>query len=208
MSVQAVCWDLGGVLLRTVDRQRRDEWERQLGLAAGELERMVFENRTAQLAAVGKADEAQIWRDLAGALRLTDPERDRLAAEFFAGDRVDQELVRYIRSLRPRMKTGMISNAWPEIRRYLVHEWRIADAFDDLVLSAEVGLAKPDPAIYRLALSRLGVEAQQAVFVDDFEVNVIAARQVGMQAVHFRSPDQARRDVDELLGGQTGGSGS
>ena len=57
--------------------------------------------------------------------------------------------------------------------------------FDDIVCSAEVGMAKPEPAIYVLAAERLGLEPRECVFVDDLDTNVEAARQVGMQAVLF-----------------------
>jgi len=199
MTIRAVFWDMGGVLLRTQDQSGREQWQRRLQLPAGELERRVFESETARLATVGQADEAQIWGDLARSFGLNESERDQLAADFFAGDRIDQELVAFIRSLRPRLKTGVISNAWPGIRHYLEQVWRVADAFDTLVISAEVGLAKPDPAIYKLALDRLQVDASQSVFVDDFEINVLGAREVGMQAIHFRTAEQARADLERLL---------
>jgi putative hydrolase of the HAD superfamily len=57
--------------------------------------------------------------------------------------------------------------------------------FDVVVLSAAVGLAKPDPAIYRLALQRLGTAPETTIFVDDHEPNVVAASEQGMQGVHF-----------------------
>jgi HAD superfamily hydrolase (TIGR01509 family) len=95
----------------------------------------------------------------------------------------------------------MITNAWPGVRRYLETEFKIADAFDPLIVSAEVGVAKPDPRIYQLALERIGVDASAAVFVDDSEANVIGARWVGMQAVQFSSTQQAIAAVRRLLRG-------
>jgi putative hydrolase of the HAD superfamily len=93
----------------------------------------------------------------------------------------------------------LISNAWPEIRHDIENEWRIADAFNDLVISAEVGLAKPDPRIYHLALKGLGVRASQAIFVDDFIENLEAAAALGMHTVHFKNRAQAQQQVETLL---------
>jgi len=107
----------------------------------------------------------------------------------------------FIRGLRSRVRVGMITNAWPGIRRYLVDEFKIADAFDPLIVSAEAGIAKPDPRIYQLALERLGIEPAEAVFVDDFEANADGARWVGMQAVHFTSTPQAIAALRALLRG-------
>jgi len=94
----------------------------------------------------------------------------------------------------------LITNAWRDARRAFDERWHILDAFDQVVISAEEGVMKPDLRIYRLALERLGVAAEQAVFVDDFAENVAAARWAGMHAVHFRTTDQALDDVEQLLG--------
>ena len=65
-----------------------------------------------------------------------------------------------------------------------------------------VGLAKPDPRIYRLALERLRVAPEQAVFIDDVAANVEGARQVGMHAIRFQSPAQTRQELASLLNGR------
>jgi putative hydrolase of the HAD superfamily len=75
----------------------------------------------------------------------------------------------------------------------------VAEAFDHIVVSAEVGLIKPDPRIYRLALDGLGVSSEEAVFVDDMAENITGAEAVGMRGVRFLNPDQAMADVWQLL---------
>jgi putative hydrolase of the HAD superfamily len=67
------------------------------------------------------------------------------------------------------------------------------------VTSAEIGVMKPDPRIYQVALDRLGLSPPEAVFVDDFIENVEAARRLGMGGVHFVEPDQARDELDGWL---------
>ena len=62
----------------------------------------------------------------------------------------------------------------------------IYDLFDEVVVSADVGIAKPEPRIYAIAAQRLGLPAADCVFVDDLEPNVDAARAAGMHAIHFR----------------------
>jgi putative hydrolase of the HAD superfamily len=82
--------------------------------------------------------------------------------------------------------------------------WRamapVDDIFDVVVDSAFVGMRKPDPAIYRLTVERLGVPAAKCLFVDDLERNCEAACAAGMQAVHYRSPEQAIAEVRAALG--------
>jgi epoxide hydrolase-like predicted phosphatase len=75
----------------------------------------------------------------------------------------------------------------------------VDELFDVVVDSAFVGMRKPDPAIYRLTCERLALEPVQCVFLDDLEVNVDAARDLGMTAVHHRHPDQSVREVHAAL---------
>jgi 2-haloacid dehalogenase len=72
------------------------------------------------------------------------------------------------------------------------------DAFNGILVSGREKLIKPDPRIYRLMLDRFGLEAEKTVFVDDMPVNVDAARELGLHAVRFQSPDQLRGELQRL----------
>lgn len=88
-----------------------------------------------------------------------------------------------LRRLRARgLRLGVVSNAWPSLRIRLATAGLDA-LLDAVVVSAELGVPKPDPAIYRRALAELAVPAADVLFVDDDPVNVAAARRLGMQAV-------------------------
>ena len=76
---------------------------------------------------------------------------------------------------------------------------KFEDAFDHLIISAEVGVVKPKAEIYLLALEQLKVSPSEAVFVDDFIENVEGARAVGMSAIHFKEPEQAIAQIQKLL---------
>jgi putative hydrolase of the HAD superfamily len=165
-----------------------------------QLERLIFGGDAGRKAALGEISVEQVWESVRQELDLGQDEKQQLARDFWQGDDLDLELVAFIRGLRAQFLTGLISNAWLELRELLESHWHIDDAFDDLVISAEVGLAKPDPAIYRLALERLEVEADRAVFVDDFKHNIVAAVDIGMHTVHFTDPNQAIADVNQLIG--------
>jgi putative hydrolase of the HAD superfamily len=198
--VRVVFWDLGGVILRTQDQRRRRAWETRLGLAEGALAKRVFDGPASLEAMLGHASADDVWASVGTALGLSPVDRDRLRDDFFATDQIDEDLMRFVRGLRRRVRVGLISNAWLEVRRLLDSPWHIADAFDPLILSAEVGLVKPDAQIFHLALERAGVEASQAAFVDDFPENVDAAIGLGMQGVLFQTAHQARQEVESLLG--------
>ena len=104
----------------------------------------------------------------------------------------------FAQSLRARCKTGVISNAWPNAR-LAIHEHVNDTLFDDLVFSAEVGLAKPDKRIYELALHRLHTPPAEAIFVDDVRENVEAARAIGMIGIRFLSADQTIKDIEQSV---------
>jgi putative hydrolase of the HAD superfamily len=199
MKIEAVIWDLGGVLVRTEDRSRRIHWEQKLKLEPGELDRLVFEGENGRKAAMGQAQAADIWRSLRNRFALSDEQQRLLEDDFWAGDRVDQDLIKLIRELRPRYKTGLLSNAWPDLRHAIEDLWGIADAFDEVVISAEVGMVKPDPGIYQLMLEQLGVDPAQGIFIDDFATNISAAKQLGMHTIHFTSATETQIRLKKLL---------
>jgi epoxide hydrolase-like predicted phosphatase len=198
--IRAVYFDMGGVLLRSESEAGRRKWEHRLGLAEGELARVVFENRASDLAIVGQADAEAVWAEAGRELALDSPTLAELRADFFAGDAFDVDLLAFIRALRPKYKTGLISNAWPDVRVSTQLHLN-ATVFDLLLFSGEEGVAKPDPEIYHRALARLGVTPAAAVFVDDVLVNVEAARAVGMAGIQFRNPAQVRAELEALIHG-------
>jgi putative hydrolase of the HAD superfamily len=125
---------------------------------------------------------------------------DDFKREFFRGDEIDQELITFIRDLKQKLKSGMITNAWPGMRHYIEDVWKIGDAFDQIIVSAEVKMVKPDPGIYQLALDQLDVEPQASVFIDDFIENIQGAEDVGMIGIHFQSTDDVMTKLGDLLG--------
>lgn len=201
MLIRAVIFDLGGVLLRTEDPAPRRELAMRLGKDLGEIYYQVFDSPTAQLATRGELNAATHWEAVRMALGVSPDELPAIQAAFWAGDRLDISLVDYIRSLRSGYKTALLSNAWDDLRHYIEDHWKIADAFDELIISAEVGLAKPDLRIYQLALDRLRVSPPEAVFVDDFSENVDAARKLGLRAIHFQDRQQVCAEIKRLLHG-------
>jgi glucose-1-phosphatase len=198
-KINAVIWDLGGVIVRTLNPIGRTHWEEQLGLHRGELEELVFEGEMGRKASLGQASADDVWKWVIERLDLPLDARADLKRDFWKGDRVDRGLIQSIRDLRPAYKTGLLSNAWPDLRDTMENTWQIADAFDEIVISAEVGLVKPDARIYEHILERMTTKPKEAIFVDDFPENVVGARTIGMQAIHFRNPTQALQELKTIL---------
>lgn len=108
-------------------------------------------------------------------------------------------LLDHIAALKQNYKIGVLSNvgtAW--IREEFLTPSEVA-LFDDMVLSFEVGVSKPDPQIYLLACQRLGVEPQQAIFVDDLAPYCLAAEELGLKSVQYDDFTQYKNDISRLL---------
>jgi glucose-1-phosphatase len=201
MTIRAIVWDIGGVLVRTEDRTPRLRLAESLGLTYAQLEDTVFNADLGLMAQVGQVTTDEVWRWVADILRQPREMIPTLMHDFFAGDVLDTELVDEIRALHGQYRTGIITNAFESARRLIEEVWQIQDAFDHIVISAEVGVMKPDPRIFQIALQGLEVEAFQAVFVDDFQHNVQGAKHIGMHAIHFRKREQALQELRALLDG-------
>ena len=183
--IKAVIFDVGGVLVRTKDPAPRRALDVAHGLAAGQVEALVFNSDMGQAAQRGEISAVELWSWVAAQLHLPPQDASDLAWAFFAGDRLDTEIVAFIRTLRPRYRTAIISNAADNLTRFITDDFPMIDAFDLVVGSAYEGVMKPDPAIFRTTLDRLGVAPDEAVFIDDFAHNIAGAEAVGMHGIHF-----------------------
>jgi putative hydrolase of the HAD superfamily len=125
---------------------------------------------------------------------------DDFGERYFAALSPNEILIGYMRELRGRgYRMAICTNNVREWER----RWRamlpVDEIFDVVVDSAFVGTRKPEPRIYELTLERLNVEAGAAVFIDDIEINCVAARDLGMHAVHFRTTEQAIEETEAAL---------
>jgi len=150
MTIQAVVFDIGGVLEITPDLGWGPAWESRLGLAPGELgERMADTWRGGSIGTVTEAEVHRAARDLLGL-------DERQLGEFMADlwreylGTANTELIEYARGLRPRYRTGILSNSFVGAREREQAAYGFEDLVDELVYSHECGLSKPDPGTFAL----------------------------------------------------------
>jgi epoxide hydrolase-like predicted phosphatase len=198
MSIKAVFFDLGGVIVRTEFQAPRQQLAERLGLEYDDLSKIVFDSDSGLRASMGEISSADHWAFVLQRLKRPASELALIRDEFFAGDIVDRTLVEYIRSLRGNYKTGLISNAWSDLRDFIVRE-KFEDAFDKMIISAEVGAVKPEPKIFQIALDHFGVQPNEAVFVDDFYVNIEGCEKVGIKGIHFKDAESTLQQLKKLL---------
>jgi epoxide hydrolase-like predicted phosphatase len=199
--IKAVFFDMGGVIVRTEFQAPRQHLAERLGMEYEDLVKLVFGSPSSKKASVGEISTEEHWVEVTRRLKRPASETKAIRKEFFAGDIMDREILEFLRSLRPGYYVGLISNAWPDLRDYIV-EQKADDAFDVMVISAEVGVMKPEARIYQIALEQAGVSPNEAVFVDDFHENIEGCQAVGMHGIHFRDPQTAMMELRNLLDGK------
>ncbi len=198
MTLRALFFDFGGVLVRTEYQAPRQRLAEQFGMDYEDIEKVVFGSPSASRASVGEVTEEEHWQNVMKLLKLPADETERVKSEFFGGDVVDRAFLEFIRSLKPKYKIGLISNAWDGLRAYIERE-KFADVFDAMIISAEVRAAKPDPKIYQIALEQLQVKPKEAVFVDDMPENIEACEKLGMKGIRFTNPESALKQLKAIL---------
>ena len=131
------------------------------------------------------------------------PEMHRFKEIYFEALRPNAAMIELMRALKRRgYRMALLTN---NVREWEPH-WRsmlpVDELFELVVDSAFVGSRKPEPEIYELTVKRLGdgISPADCLFVDDLEVNVEAARELGMRAVRFESNEQAAAAIEEALG--------
>jgi putative hydrolase of the HAD superfamily len=185
-DIEAIVFDFGGVMVPFDQLDSFQEQEARLGLQSGSLAEILWRSPDWRLAEVGAITDEEYWRRTGARLGLHTPVAIRdFVQVLFRDTKADRRMADLVRRLRGRYRTGLLSNASDILPTLLRERYGLDGLFDVKVISALVGLAKPDPAIYRLALERLDTVPEATVFVDDYELNVAAAAELGIRAIHF-----------------------
>lgn len=155
----------------------------------------------------GEMSDAEFEATLAALLVTIDGKpvpAEGLLRRMFGAAVLDAQMLDLVTELRESgLKTSLLSNSWG-VGDYPRHLF--ANLFDDVVISAEVGMRKPEERIFKLAVDRLGLSAAECVFVDDVEGNILAAQGLGMGTVHHQEPLLTRAELSALLGDSLAGA--
>lgn len=194
---QAVFFDYGGVLTGPIASSFA-AFEREHGIDSGRsFELLVAASRSSGGGPIGALERGEMTverfdatlRTMLADAGYTPPPEGSLLDGLFAGMAPAGRLWEVAAQARAAgVVTGLLSNSWGTE----MYPWdRIERHFDVAVVSGQVGLRKPDPAIYRLAMERAGIVPSACAFVDDLERNVEVARELGMHGIHHVGDDLA-----------------
>lgn len=199
MTLRGLLVDYGGVLTTDVFASF-DAFCAREGLPPGTVRDLFRDDPAARTLLGGLEDgtlpDAEFEAGFAALLGVTP---DGLIERLLGATTADVAMLDFVRAARGRgIRTGLISNSWGSQRydRILLDE-----LFDGIVISGDVGVRKPDPAIYVLGAAAIGLPPQECVYVDDLPGNLKPARALGMTTVRHRTPDETLEVLTACLGG-------
>jgi glucose-1-phosphatase len=196
-DIDAVIFDLGNVLVAVDEGRAADRMAARTGKSRPQIEEYARGTPHETNLALGKLTRQQFFETVTRDLAFDGTYKEFAAiwAEIFTPI---EPMVALAQSLKNRVRRLILSNTNAIHMDYIFEQFRFLDDFDALILSHEVGLLKPDAAIYKLALAKHVLIAARTVFIDDLALNVEGARQVGLQAIQFQNADQTRAELTKL----------
>src|SRR2546426_12631907 len=123
MSIRAVIFGIGGVLLHKVDWTEERKWEQRLGVGEGGLHRLIRLTGLERSATLGLVTERQLFQRVAANAGLDEAQLREFEHAIWSGNRLNTELAEFLKGLRPRYKTATLSNAWSEAREAVIREF-------------------------------------------------------------------------------------
>jgi putative hydrolase of the HAD superfamily len=195
----AFMFDFGGVLMKTADYAPRHAWDKRLGLPVGSVEKIVHNADSWVRAQKGEISPSAYWDDVASQLGLSHDDVHQLAHDFYSGDVLDMSLIALIEKLREEGYTvGLLSNDSLELEDKL-HRLNIHHLFEPLLISAKLGMMKPNRAIYQHLLASLPANSYPVVFVDDRIDNIHGAIKAGMVGVFYQPKLDVEKNLRDLI---------
>ena len=198
MAIRAIIFDLEGVLMTT----REKDFPMSLAKALQAPYDAVYDFFHGEMndkVDRGDITQDQFNRSLIQTLGLGDECIPTIKQVIDENCFIDQKIVARIIELKPKFKIGLLSNYSKLMRDKIENDWHIKHLFDDIIISYEVGLIKPDPAIFALAISRLGAARDETVLIDDRLKNIKGAREFGMYAIHYQNNGDGLNALDQLI---------
>ena len=198
MTIKALIWDMEGVLMLTVDNNMPLTVAKKLNAPYEKVREIYFSDINDKMD-LGEMTQDQFNEYVLDTLQIS-REKKHLLEEIFSEKLfIDEDLLKYIVEMGSKYKLGLLSNYSNDLRPKIEKEWALGSVFDEIIISCEVGLIKPDPAIFNLILARLGVKAEESVFIDDRIKNIDGAKKMGFQTIFFTSKEQSLKELAHIL---------
>jgi putative hydrolase of the HAD superfamily len=197
--IQGVIFDYGNVLSATRDTRPRAVWERKLGLQTGELSRIVHNDHSWVAAQCGQISIDVYWQGIGNELYLSPDDVKQLRADFYRGDIRNDALVDRLGAMRQAgLRLGVLSNFSRELWT-LLEQQDLRHRFDAIVVSADIGVMKPEAPAYHAILRMLELPPEACLFIDDLPDNITAAQALGLRGIVFQDSLSCLAEIDRIL---------
>ena len=198
MPVEAVIFDYGKVLSNSEDPEAQQKLLALTGLERPDFDRHYWRHRLAY--DQGHLNGRTYWAKIASDAGLSfTPEQidDLIETDVLMWTSLNEEMLCWVIVLQEEgIKTAILSNMGEDVLAYMRQEFGWLAHFQHLTWSCELGICKPDPAIYLHTCEKLKVEPQKALFLDDKPENITAAAAVGLNAIQFENIEKLRHDLE------------
>lgn len=200
MSIKAVAFDYGGVIAFFQDKESIKDMADIAGMDYSLMYKIYWDNRS--IYDEGLVDGIGFFKNILADVGIfADPDllEKLIVRDIESWSHVNPKTEAFIRELKGTgIKIGVLSNIVPDFLDRMKEKLPVFSLMDASVFSCEVGRVKPDKKIYQILLSRLGCQAEELVYFDDIEVNVEAAKALGIHAFLWGGPEAARSDLEKL----------
>lgn len=130
---------------------------------------------------------------------LTRLESEQIQNEWYSLVKINRDVVVLIETLKKKnFKMILLTNAYRKLLEHVVKEGNLARLFNEVVTSFEEKLVKPDPRIFKITLDRAGIDAGEAIFIDDRERNVKAGEELGIRSILFKDANSLEAELKKL----------
>ena len=195
--IKTIIFDIGGVLTFTNFENIYNKFAEKVGVSP-EFVVNYHQTHMSELL-LGTTSLEQFFTDMAAESGKSESELQKIWFEVGLPERkVNQELINLVANLRKKYSVGTLTNLSPH-RKIMDEAMDLYSHFDYKVLSCDVGLKKPDPRFYDLALKTAKVEPEEAIFIDDYKDYVDAAAKIGIKSIIYTDNESFKRDLDKLL---------
>lgn len=204
MKPDAIIFDYGNVIVGPLDRSAFDASLTALAAAHGfptgrALWEHIYISDDWEQAKRGHLTHQEFWERRLAALDIhTETGRRAFKARLYEHWGIIPGMRNLLIDLRPHYRLAILSNSSRRnFAAYITERRGLGGLFEAIISSAEEGVAKPEPAFYLLALERLKIRPEQALFIDDQVRNTAAAEALGIESIVFTAPQTLRRELEE-----------
>ena len=194
--IRAVMFDIGGVILKDDFLSFFAGFEDETGKTKEELYSLFF-GRALQRYERGEIGAEEYWR-VCRECGISPKLLKEIKNGWTCVLKPMEGSMDIVMKLRGRYRLGAVTNVIDQMAEFIRRRFDVYRLFDVVILSYEVGMRKPEPGIYRLALERLGVRPEESVFIDNTEENVEGARRLGIRGIVFKNPEELRLGLKRL----------